>query len=83
MECCMKDASKGKAVEFLCDYLGIPIAESVACGDAANDISMIKAAGIGVAMQNATDDAKLSADYITSNTNNCDGIKEVLEKFLL
>lgn len=83
MECCMKDASKGKAVEFLCDYLGIPIAESVACGDAANDISMIKAAGIGVAMQNATDDAKLSADYITSNNNNCDGIKEVLEKFLL
>jgi Cof subfamily protein (haloacid dehalogenase superfamily) len=83
MECCMKDASKGDAVRFLCDYLDIPIDEAVACGDAANDISMIEAAGIGVAMQNATDDVKLKANYITANNNNSDGIKEVLERFLL
>lgn len=83
LECCMKEASKGKAVAFLCDYLNIPISEAIACGDAANDISMLRAAGIGVAMQNASEEVKLNADYITLNNNNCDGIKEVLEKFLL
>lgn len=83
MEVCMKNASKGNAVKFLCDYLNIPIEESVACGDAANDIPMIRAAGIGIAMKNATRDTIESANYVTMSDNNHNGIKEIIEKFLL
>ena len=82
MECCMKEASKGKAVEILCEKLSIPIEEAVACGDAANDSSMIRKAGIGVAMKNAADEVKYHANYITQHDNNHDGMKEVIELFL-
>lgn len=78
LECCMADASKGNAVRFLCDYLGIDIANSVAAGDAANDISMLEAAGIGVCMANGTEDTKKAADYITKADNNHNGFLEVL-----
>lgn len=79
LECCMKDASKGNAVRFLCDYLNIPIERSVAVGDAANDISMLEAAGFSYAMFNATDDVKRVASYITKRGNAHDGILEVFE----
>ena len=52
-------------------------------GDGENDLSMIRMAGIGVAMENAPDGVKESADYITARTNNEDGVAEVLEKFVL
>lgn len=81
IECCSKNASKGNAVRFLCEHLQIPISEAVACGDAFNDIPMLQAAGIGVAMENAMEEVKLNSNYISVNSNNCDGIKEVLEKF--
>jgi len=83
LECCMKEATKGNAIHFLCDYLNIPLEESAACGDANNDISMLKTAGFGVAMANAKEEVKQIADYITVNTNNENGIKEVLEKFMV
>lgn len=82
-ECLYKTASKGVALKFLCDYLGIPVEESVACGDAANDIPMIEAAGIGVSMINGMEETRLAADYITLNDNNHDGMKEIIERFLL
>lgn len=80
LECCMKNASKGNAVRFLCNHLGIDIKNSIAAGDAANDISMLEAAGCGVCMINGTDDAKKSADYITKIDNNHDGFLEVFEQ---
>lgn len=82
LEIIHKDASKGRAVAFLCDYLGIPIKQAAAAGDAANDIAMLQAAGVGVAMKNATLETKAAADYITERTNNEDGILEVFEKWL-
>lgn len=83
LEIIHKNASKGNAVKFLCDYLQIPIHQAVAAGDAANDISMLKAAGVGVAMKNATEDTKEAADYITKKTNNEDGILELFENWLI
>lgn len=74
--------NKGEAVRMLCSLLDIPIADAVAVGDAANDLSMIQAAGIGVAMANGTDEVKAAADYVTENDNNHDGIAEVVERFL-
>lgn len=77
LECCVKEASKGSAIRFLCDYLNIPIANSIAAGDEANDISMLEAAGIGVCMINGNENTKAAADYITKDDNNRGGFLEV------
>lgn len=82
LEVIHKDASKGNAVKFLCNYLQIPIEAAVAAGDAANDISMLEAAGVGVAMKNATRDTKQAADYVTKYTNNEDGILEIFDRWM-
>ena len=76
-------SSKGNAVIKLCEILNIPIANSIACGDEENDLSMIIAAGVGVAMKNGTDLTKAHADYITTCTNNENAITEVINKFIL
>jgi hydroxymethylpyrimidine pyrophosphatase-like HAD family hydrolase len=52
----------------------------MAFGDGQNDISMIETAGIGVAMDNATDEVKAVADSITLS-NNDDGVAVFLEEF--
>lgn len=75
--------SKGAAIRFLADYLNIPIENTIAVGDAENDIPMIEAAGLGVAMKNASDDIKHYADYITELDNNQGGVGEVIRKFML
>jgi len=77
------EISKGKAIRFLCDYLNIPLEHTIAVGDAENDISMIEAAAIGVAMANATDEVKATSSYVTKRDNNNSGVAEVIEKFLL
>lgn len=82
LECCMKEASKGNAIRFLCGHLGIDVKDSIAAGDAANDISMLQAAGCGVCMCNGTEDTKAAADYVTENDNNHHGFMEIFEKFL-
>ena len=82
LEIVVKGMNKGNAVRRLCGLMGVDIANAVAVGDAANDLSMIQAAGIGVAMANGSEDVKAAADYITQNDNNHDGIAEVVEKFL-
>ena len=73
--------SKGNALIRLCALLGIPVEDSVAAGDEANDIPMLDAAGAGVAMRNATDETKSHADYVTKLTNNEGGIEEVISRF--
>jgi Cof subfamily protein (haloacid dehalogenase superfamily) len=75
--------SKGDAIRFLADYLNIPIANTIAVGDAENDITMLKAAGLGVAMQNATEEIKQIAGYVTELDNNQGGVGEVIRKFML
>ena len=54
----------------------------MAFGDGGNDASMIKAAGIGVAMGNALESLKKDADYVTSSVDN-DGVFEALRHFKL
>ena len=75
--------SKGDAIRFLADYLNIPIENTIAVGDAENDLTMLQAAGLGVAMQNATKEIKEIADYITELDNNQGGVGEVIRKFML
>ena len=61
----------------------VDIADTIAAGDAANDLPMIKAAGIGCAMSNATADVKEAADYVTERDNNNSGVAEIIDRFIL
>ncbi|HIY21823.1 MAG TPA: Cof-type HAD-IIB family hydrolase [Candidatus Flavonifractor merdigallinarum] len=82
LEVIPRGMSKGNALLQLAGLLGIPQKNTVAAGDAANDLSMIEAAGVGVAMCNGTEEVKAAADTITTRDNNHDGIAEVIEKYL-
>ena len=64
----------------MAEYLGLEIGETMAFGDGGNDLSIIKEAGIGVAMGNAGDNVKAIADYVTSSVDE-DGVKNALEHF--
>lgn len=83
LEYCPIDTDKGTGVEYLLNLLNIPHKSSVAVGDEQNDISMIKAAHIGIAMKNGTREIKAAADFVTENDNNHDAIAEVIERFIL
>jgi len=64
---------KSVGIEALLSHYGMTLAESIAFGDGGNDVSMIEAAGIGVAMGNSGEALKQKADYVTNNAEN-DGI---------
>ena len=70
---------KGKAVERVCDYLQIPICDSVAIGDSMNDREMLEAAGLGICMQNGSDGLKKLADDICPSVTE-DGIRKAFLK---
>lgn len=74
--------SKGSAVAVLSKFYNIEKEEIICIGDNDNDISMIKYAGLGVAMENGEDSLKKEADYITASNNNS-GVAKVIEKFIL
>ena len=56
--------------------------EIMACGDGSNDLEMIRMAGVGVAMENGTNEVKNAADYITES-NEEDGAAKAIEKIVL
>ena len=72
--------SKGKALEHLCGLLGIGRQEVLAVGDGGNDLTMLRFAGTGVAMRNASPQALAAADCVTA-TNDEDGVALAVEKF--
>jgi len=76
-----KGADKGSALLWLADYLGIDREETMSFGDGENDIPMIQAAGIGVAMENALDTVKAAADMITLK-NDEDGVAAAIRKII-
>lgn len=67
-------AGKGQAVRTLCDILNIPLEDSMAAGDQQNDLSMIQAVGLGIAMCNGSEEVKAAADVVTADDNNHDGL---------
>ena len=75
--------NKGNSIKWMCEYLNIPLENTIAVGDAENDITMIKAAAIGAVMKNASDDIKQYGNYITEKDNNEGGVAEVIKKFML
>ena len=64
-----KGVSKGAALLKMAELLGIAPEKTIAVGDFNNDVSMIRAAGIGFAVDNAVAEAKAVADYVTVSNN--------------
>lgn len=77
-----KDATKGSGLLTLAAKLGIDRSETMALGDQQNDVTMIEAAGLGVAMGNAVPEVKAVADVETT-TQNADGVGVAVEKWVL
>lgn len=75
-----KLANKGHALKFLAEYINIPLSASMSFGDGLNDIYMIEAAGIGVAMRDSFPEVLSAADYVTGSCNE-DGVAEGIKKF--
>ena len=77
-----KGLSKATAMKAVLDHFGFDISESMAFGDGGNDVPMIAASGIGVAMGNASEEVKRHADYVTLDVDN-DGVTAALKHFSL
>ncbi|MEC0247589.1 Cof-type HAD-IIB family hydrolase [Paenibacillus chitinolyticus] len=77
-----KGISKASGIEEVCNLLGIEMSQVIAMGDSENDIAMIRAAGLGVAMGNAQDGVKRIADLVTV-TNDEDGVAKIIQEYVL
>lgn len=73
---------KGKALLQLAELLGIHREEIMACGDGMNDYEMLKAVGVGIAMENGHEKLREIARYVTV-TNDEDGVAKAIEKYAL
>ena len=77
-----KSATKGNAVKWLCDYLDIKLENTCACGNADNDVDMIKEVGLGVAVKNATPKCLENADKIVAS-NDENGVAELIDYLMI
>ena len=75
------NAGKDKALLALAEHLGIRREDTVAFGDGTNDLAMLRAAGLGVAMANADPKVKAAADEITGSNNDA-GVAQVVWRLL-
>lgn len=82
LEMSEEGVTKGTGLLKLCEHLGISIEETIAVGDADNDIDVLKTAGLSIAMDNAADNIKNICDVIVSDCDS-DGCVEAIEKYLL
>ena len=64
----------------MCTHMGYAEADAVAFGDGNNDVDMMEAAGLGIAMGNGSVDCKAAADYVTADIDD-DGIYRALKHF--
>jgi hypothetical protein len=74
--------SKGKALAALASHLGISMTEVMAIGDGTNDIPLLSSAGLSIAMNNAPDEVKAIAHYITLDVDH-GGLAAAINEFLL
>ncbi|WP_165443472.1 HAD-IIB family hydrolase [Olsenella sp. Marseille-P4559] len=82
LELSPKDVSKGAALVELCQLLGIPVEKGVAIGDSGNDLDMLRDAGLGIAMGNASSDVLAAADVVVAD-NDHGGCAEAIYTYLL
>ena len=82
LEILHSDSNKGNALQYLCEFYKIPLANTLAFGDEDNDIEMLQVAGVSVSMGNAKEHIHAIAQH-KGLTNDEDGIADFLEKYLL
>ena len=70
---------KGVGLADLCEKMGLTLADAVTAGDSANDVAMLKAAGLGCCMANGTPDAKAAADRIIGDVRE-DGLADLIDE---
>lgn len=73
---------KGKAFELVTKTLDVPLEETMAIGDSWNDIPLLRAAGVGVAMGSSPPELRAVSDAVVSDVAN-DGVAEALERYVL
>jgi hypothetical protein len=74
--------SKGEALQAMLEALALTAAETIAIGDNWNDVEMIEAAGLGVAMGHAPEGVRARADVVCGTAEE-EGVREVIERFVL
>lgn len=74
--------NKGRSLEIVARYLGIPLAQVMAIGDSWNDAPLLQAAGFGVAMGSAPAELREVADAVVADVAH-DGVAEALERYVL
>ena len=72
--------NKAETLKEYARQQGIPLRDTLAVGDNANDLELLRAAGVGAAVANATEEAKAAADYICQ-ASYTDGVIEAIQKF--
>lgn len=82
MELMPRGVTKGAGLLKLAEILGISPASTIAVGDSANDLSMIRAAGLGVGVANVTDDVRPHCDVVLSASADEGAIAEVVDRFI-
>ncbi len=82
MELNAAGVNKGAGLLALAEELNLPVQALMACGDGGNDLEMVRAAGLGVAMANAFPEVKAAARWVTAS-NNEDGVALAVERFVL
>ena len=83
LEFVKKGVSKGNALRETAQKAGVPLSQVIAIGDSDNDLSMIQAAGLGIAVANGQAHVKAAADYITETTCQQDAVADVIQRFIL
>lgn len=81
VEVCNPKYTKGTAIAFLADYYKVPLTKTMGVGDQRNDLAMVMAAGVGVAVGNAHPDLKAQAQIVLKQTNEQDAVGVLIEKY--
>ena len=76
-----RHAQKGDALRCLAKYLKLEMSQTMAFGDDLNDVSMLRAAGVGIAMANGSPEAHAAADYVTTTCDH-NGVAASIRQFL-
>jgi Cof subfamily protein (haloacid dehalogenase superfamily) len=82
LEFCHREAGKGTALLAVARHYGIDQSHTMAFGDNFNDVSMLLAAGCGVAVANANEEATAAADWVSPLTNNESAVADALERLV-
>jgi Cof subfamily protein (haloacid dehalogenase superfamily) len=77
-----QDADKASALEIVCREVDVPLSEVMAMGDSESDLSMLRAAGLGIAMDNSPDEVKRAAAHVAPSNDN-DGVAWAIQRFAL